>query len=135
MKTKWMLSLILTVACLAGCQKSLRVSVPVPGSQAIDQSQQSVAENCNDGPKDKESRRTEIAKNLNAIRESNDVQKTLFARMAMKQDQADVLLATSEAIDMAINITLHNIANCKTTGFKRQRVQMQDGRIVGAPRV
>jgi flagellar hook-basal body protein len=55
--------------------------------------------------------------------------------MAMKQDQADVLLATSEAIDMAINIALHNIANCKTTGFKRQRVQIQDGRIVGAPRI
>jgi hypothetical protein len=61
MKTKWMLSLILTVPLFAGCQKSLRVSAPVPGSQAPDHSQQSVAENCNDEPKDKESRRAEVA--------------------------------------------------------------------------
>jgi flagellar basal-body rod protein FlgG len=135
MKTKWMLSLILAVPFFAGCQKNLRVSAPVPGSQAADHSQKFVAENCNEELKDRESRRAEIAKRLNAIHASNDAQQTLFARMAIKQDQADVLLATSEAIDMSMNITLHNIANCKTTGFKKQRVQMQDGRIVGAPRV
>ena len=135
MKTKWMLSIILTVPFFAGCQKNLSVSAPVPGSQAYDHNPQSMAENCNEGLKEKESRRAEIAKHLNTIHASNDVQQILFAQMAMKQDQVGVLLATSEAIDRAMDITLHNIANYKTAGFKRQRVQMQDGRIVDTPRV
>jgi flagellar basal body rod protein FlgG len=135
MKTKWMLSLILTVAFLTGCQKNLRVSAPAPGLQAQDNNQQPMANASNEEPKDPQSRRAEVAKRFKAIHESNDAQQTLFARMAMKQDQVDVLLATSEAIDIAINIMLHNIANCKTTGFKRQRVQMGDGRIVDAPRI
>jgi flagellar basal-body rod protein FlgG len=130
-----MLSLILTVAFLTGCQKSLRVSAPAPGLQLPDNSQQSMAKASGEEPKDQESRRAEIAKRLKAIRRSNDAQQTLFARMAMKQDQSDILLAISEAIGTAMDITLHNIANCKTTGFKRQRVQMQDGRIVDAPRI
>jgi flagellar basal-body rod protein FlgG len=135
MKTKWMLSLILTVAFLTGCQKNLRVSAPDPGSQAHNNNQQPMAKASHEEPKDQELRRAEIAKHLKAIRESNDAQQTLFARMSMRQNQVDVLLATSEAIDIAMEITLHNIANCKTTGFKRQRVQMQDGRIVDAPRI
>jgi flagellar hook protein FlgE len=39
------------------------------------------------------------------------------------------LLATSEAIDIAMDITLHNIANRKTTGFRKQGVHIQVGRI------
>lgn len=50
--------------------------------------------------------------------------------MAMKQDKPDVLTTTAEAIDAALDVTLHNIANFDTPGFKRKRVHIQDGRIV-----
>jgi flagellar basal-body rod protein FlgG len=59
----------------------------------------------------------------------------LLAQMEMKPDKADMLLATSEAIGIAMEVTSHNIANFKTTGFKKQRVHLQDGRIVDTPRI
>jgi flagellar basal-body rod protein FlgG len=34
-----------------------------------------------------------------------------------------------------MDVTSHNIANFKTTGFKKQRVNIQDGRIIETPRV
>jgi len=59
----------------------------------------------------------------------------LFAQMAMKLDKADVLLTTTDAINTAMDVTLQNIANFKTTGFKKQRVHLQDGRVVDTSRV
>jgi flagellar basal-body rod protein FlgG len=59
----------------------------------------------------------------------------LFAQTTMKLDKADLLLTTSEAINSAMDVTLHNIANFKTTGFKKQRVHLQDGRIVETSRI
>ena len=57
----------------------------------------------------------------------------LFAQMGTKPDKAGVLLAISDAINMAMDVTAHNIANFKTTGFKKARVHIQDGRITDAP--
>jgi flagellar basal-body rod protein FlgG len=54
----------------------------------------------------------------------------LFAQMSIKLDKADVLLTTTEAINTAMDVTVQNIANFKTTGFKKQRVHLEDGKIV-----
>ena len=85
--------------------------------------------------KEQEQLQAEIAELVKGIRDSKDVQQKLFTQMAMKLDKADMLLATSEAINIAMDVTLHNIANCKTTGFKKQRVHIQDGRVVDTPRI
>jgi hypothetical protein len=72
--------------------------------------------------KEQQQLQAEIAKLVKEIRYSENAQRKL-------------LLATSEAIDVAMDITLHNIANRKTTGFKKQGVHIQDGRIVDTYRV
>ncbi len=77
----------------------------------------------------------EIAALVKEIRTSEEAQRKLFVHMAMKLDKADVLTATAEAIDAALETTLHNIANADAPGFKRTRVHIEDGKIVATPRV
>jgi flagellar basal-body rod protein FlgG len=59
----------------------------------------------------------------------------LFAQITMDLDKAYLLLSTSDSINHAMDVTFHNIANFKTSGFKKQRVHFQDGKIADTPRI
>jgi flagellar basal-body rod protein FlgG len=122
MRTKYILSLLPVIIFLTGCQKSLRVSTPAPDSQAQNISQRRVAQNLKEELKEQQQLQAEITKLVKEIRDSENAQRKL-------------LLATGEAIDIAVDIALHNMANRNTTGFKKQGVHIQDGRIVDTYRV
>jgi flagellar basal body rod protein FlgG len=122
MKNKYMLSLLPIMLFLTGCQKNLRVATPAPDLPAQNSSQRLMLQNLKEELKEQQQLQAEIAALVKEIRDS-------------KNAQRDVLVATSKTIDNAIDITLHNIANCKTMGFKRQGVHIQDGKIIDAYRV
>jgi flagellar basal-body rod protein FlgG len=125
MKTRYILLFLSAIVFLTGCQKNLSVSTPTSDSQAQNTSQRLMVKSLKEELREQEQLQAEIA----------ELEQKLFARMAMIQDKADSLLATSEAINIAMDVTLHNIANFKTTGFKKQRIHIQDGRIVETPRI
>jgi flagellar basal body rod protein FlgG len=117
MKTKYMLSLLPIMLFLTGCQKNLHVATPAPDSPVQNSSQRLMVQSLKEELKEQQQLQIEIAELVKEIRDS-------------KNAQRDVLVATSKTIDNAMDITLHNIANCKTTGFKRQGVHIQDGKII-----
>jgi len=123
------------IVFLTGCQKNHSVSMPAPDLQAQNTSQRLMVKSLKEELNEQEQLQAEIAELAKTIRNSKDVQQKLFARMAMQQHKADTLLATSEAINIARDVTFHNIANFKTTGFKKQRVHIQNGRLVETSRI
>jgi flagellar basal body rod protein FlgG len=98
-------------------------------------SQHLIVQSLEEELKNQEQLQDEIAAVVKEIRTSDEAQRKLFVHMAMILDKVDVLTATAEAIDAALDVTLHNIANFDTPGFKRTRVHIQDGRIVDKPRI
>ena len=125
MKTRYMLLFLPAIVFLTGCQKNLSVSKPTSDSQAQNTNQRLKVQSLKEELREQEQLQAEIA----------ELEQKLSARMAMIQDKADSLLATSEAINIAMDVTLHNIANFKTNGFKKQIVHIQDGIIVETPRI
>jgi flagellar basal body rod protein FlgG len=122
MKNKYMLSFLLAAVFMTVCQKNLSVSAPAPDFQEQTIGQRMIVQNLKEELKEQQKRQAEISKLVKEIRDSENAQRKL-------------LLTTGEAIDLAMDITLHNIANRKTTGFKKQGVHIQDGRIVDTYRV
>jgi flagellar basal body rod protein FlgG len=135
MKNKYILSFLLAAVFMTVCQKNLSVSAPAPDFLEQNIIQRMIVQSLKEDLKEQQQLQAEIAKLLKEIRDSESAQRKLFAWMAKKLDKADVLVATGKAIDIAIDRTLHNIANWKTTGFKKQRVHIQDGKIVDTYRV
>lgn len=88
-----------------------------------------IVQTLEDELKNHEQLQGELTVPMKELRTSDEAQRKLFVYMAMKLDKADVLTATIEAIDAALDTTLHNIANFDTPGFKRTRVDIKDGRI------
>jgi flagellar basal body rod protein FlgG len=129
MRTKYILSLLPVIIFLTGCQKNLSLSTRAPDFQEQNILQRMIVQSLKEDLKEQQQLQAEISKLSKEIRDSESAQRKLFAWMAMKLDKADV--ATGKAIDIAID----NIANCKTTGFKKQRVHIQDGKIVDTYRV
>jgi flagellar basal body rod protein FlgG len=122
MRTKYMLSLLPIIIFLTGCQRSLHVSTPAPDSQAQNINQRRMVQNLKEELKEQQQLQAEIATLVKEMRDSENAQRKL-------------LLATGETIDIATDITLRNMANRNTTGFKKQGVHIQDGRIVDTYRV
>jgi flagellar basal body rod protein FlgG len=135
MKLQWIWFLLPAVVLLTACHKNHHVAIPSPDLQVQNTSRPLIVQDFQEELKEQKQMQAEIAKLVKEIRSSKEAQRQLFNRMALQLDKGDVLVATSEAIETAINITVHNIANCKTTGYKKQRFHIQDGRVVETSRV
>lgn len=134
MKTKHILLFLLAILFVTGCRKNHLVPTAVSDLQANNAGQQPMVQGLKAGLNEQGQRRTEITEPVKAKRNSDDARQSFFARMTMNLDQADALLAASEAIGAAMDVTLQNIANFKAIGFKKQRVHIQDGKIIDTPR-
>jgi flagellar basal-body rod protein FlgG len=135
MKIRYIVLLLPAVLFLPACQKTRSVSIPAPEAQSQSAGPQLSAQSLDAVVKEQKQMKSEIDKLVKAMSNSKDEHQKLFDRMAIEMDRADVLLTVDEAINMAIDVTLNNIANCDTTGFKKQRFHIQDGTLVKAPRV
>ncbi len=129
-----MLFLLPVIVFLTGCQRNQRVAVPSSDLHAQNAGRRLIVQSLAEELKNQEQFDGEIAPLVKGIRASDEAQQKLFVRMAAKLDKAAVLTATDRAIDTAWDAILHNIANFDTPGFKRTRVQIQDGRVVETQR-
>jgi flagellar basal body rod protein FlgG len=134
MKKIHVLFLLPAIAFLTGCQRNHRVSIPSSGLHAQNTSQSLMVQSLEEMLKNQQKVQAEIAALIKEIHTSDKVQRKLFDQMAMKQDKADVLTSTAEAIDAAWDATQHNIANFDTPGYKRTRIRIQDGIVVETQR-
>ena len=76
----------------------------------------------------------DIEKLVQIIKEGKSNEQVLFTYMAMKLGEERPLLSTSKAISTAMDITLNNMANAMSNGFKKETVHFQDGKIISVRR-
>ena len=77
----------------------------------------------------------ELAALVEAIGQSRDKQEDLLAMLGTRLDQSDVLVHLLESIDMVIDMTLQNVKNAQTYGYKKARAIFDGERVIEVYRV
>ncbi len=83
------------------------------------------------------SRETEVqlGRLVNAIRDSGEVEEDLLAMLGDRLSQSDVMAACLRSIDLAIDLTLENVNNAQTYGYKRVQAVFERGEPVTVRRI
>ena len=73
---------------------------------------------------------SDVEKLVQRIKDNENNEDKLFAYMALKLGEGSSLLSISKAINTAMDVTMDNMANAMSIGFKKATIHFQDGKIV-----